>query len=533
MNNNNFIYKDKSPITTIHIIKELLLKHNIDIDEKWYNEGSIFPSLRIKIKGTNLGTNGKGTNEAYARASAYAELLERIYNEAIIQKQSIHIKDNSNDNAYLLDFIKDNKNLLKLATRFDESVNFTSLLNHKNYCFSKQLIKFMYGTNGMYCGNSFEEGVSQGIFEILERYVLKLVLLGQVSGRLIKKNELSDANYTSIRFLEEKSNSKITLIDYSVDTKMPVCCLVLNNCKGYYVKFGSHAIMNIAIQRCITELMQGRNLSRLGTQNNLVSNFIYTELNYLHLIENGVGTYPLRMLFNISRNKTNFLSDNNFNKNVDVLKYLNKLINELKYEVLIKEYRIGDLNIGQVIIPSISEIYVNNIHEVEHFINKIDILESFNSNNAENFFGLIYNNFVSFDWELNNKKVYEFYGTELLSSKIGEININLFFALVSIYYDDYKRTIKYLRLYEIELKKNNYIIPIYYECMIYLCYAKLNKFYIDIGFLKNFFPEEICNECFSDFRQNAYLKEAFYLKNENIIKIFNALYEMIEDVPND
>ena len=69
--------------------------------------------------------------------------------------------------------------------------------------------------------------------------------------------------------------------------------------------------------------------------------------------------------------------------------------------------------------------------------------------------------------------------------------------------------------------------------MIYLCYAKLNKFYIDIGFLKNFFPEEICNECFSDFRQNAYLKEAFYLKNENIIKIFNALYEMIEDVPND
>ena len=45
--------------------------------------------------------------------------------------------------------------------------------------------------------------------------------------------------------------------------------------------------------------------------------------------------------------------------------------------------------------------------------------------------------------------------------------------------------------------------------------------------------EEICNECFSDFRQNAYLKEAFYLKNENIIKIFNALYEMIEDVPND
>ena len=110
MNNNNFIYKDKSPITTIHIIKELLLKHNIDIDEKWYNEGSIFPSLRIKIKGTNLGTNGKGTNEAYARASAYAELLERIYNEAIIQKQSIHIKDNSHDNAYLLEFIKDNKN---------------------------------------------------------------------------------------------------------------------------------------------------------------------------------------------------------------------------------------------------------------------------------------------------------------------------------------------------------------------------------------------------------------------------------------
>ena len=74
-------YKDSSPDDTFKRIYDSLNKIGVIVEEKWIDSGitDIF-SLRINISGTSIGTNGKGTTKEYARASAYAEMIERLSN---------------------------------------------------------------------------------------------------------------------------------------------------------------------------------------------------------------------------------------------------------------------------------------------------------------------------------------------------------------------------------------------------------------------------------------------------------------------
>ena len=64
----------------------ILQSFDIETTEKWREENHIGTySLRVKLKGCGeTGTNGKGVSPQYARASAYAELFERLQNGILI-----------------------------------------------------------------------------------------------------------------------------------------------------------------------------------------------------------------------------------------------------------------------------------------------------------------------------------------------------------------------------------------------------------------------------------------------------------------
>lgn len=72
-------YKDSSPDATVDRLLKILHECGIDTEEAWGDKSSVDTySLRVAIKGTTIGTNGKGVTEEYARASAYAEFFERF-----------------------------------------------------------------------------------------------------------------------------------------------------------------------------------------------------------------------------------------------------------------------------------------------------------------------------------------------------------------------------------------------------------------------------------------------------------------------
>lgn len=63
-------YKEVSPEETVKRLKELLKELGIEIEEKWSKESSVGTySLRICIKGTDVGQNGKGMTKEFAMAS--------------------------------------------------------------------------------------------------------------------------------------------------------------------------------------------------------------------------------------------------------------------------------------------------------------------------------------------------------------------------------------------------------------------------------------------------------------------------------
>ena len=63
-------YKEVSPVKTVEKIKSILDELEIGVEENWCDKSDIETySLRLSIKGTNIGSNGKGISKEYARAS--------------------------------------------------------------------------------------------------------------------------------------------------------------------------------------------------------------------------------------------------------------------------------------------------------------------------------------------------------------------------------------------------------------------------------------------------------------------------------
>ena len=74
-------YKEVEPEETVKRLKKILKEMEIQVEENWSEKSSVGTySLRLCIKGTNMGQNGKGMTKEYAMASAYAEFFERLQN---------------------------------------------------------------------------------------------------------------------------------------------------------------------------------------------------------------------------------------------------------------------------------------------------------------------------------------------------------------------------------------------------------------------------------------------------------------------
>ena len=74
-------YKEVLPEKTVEKLKGLLKQLGIEVEEKWIDASSVGTySLRVCVKGTNIGQNGKGMTKEFAMASGYAEFFERFQN---------------------------------------------------------------------------------------------------------------------------------------------------------------------------------------------------------------------------------------------------------------------------------------------------------------------------------------------------------------------------------------------------------------------------------------------------------------------
>ena len=72
-------FKDRDPVETVATVKRILSENGIEIEDYSGNSGiENLYSMHVQVPGGFPGSNGKGVTPEFARASGYAEFMERV-----------------------------------------------------------------------------------------------------------------------------------------------------------------------------------------------------------------------------------------------------------------------------------------------------------------------------------------------------------------------------------------------------------------------------------------------------------------------
>ncbi|NHB59562.1 OsmC domain/YcaO domain-containing protein [Acinetobacter sp. 194] len=244
-------------------------------------------------------TNGKGATKESALASALGEFIERLncnffYNdqfwgEDIANAEFVHYPDEKwfqpGPNGELPTEILDdytreiyNPDGELLGTHLYDtnsgniergicSLPFIRQSDGETVYFPSNLIENLYLSNGMSAGNTLAEAQVQCLSEIFERAVKREILEGELTLPDVPAEVL--AKYPSIvegiKGLEEQG-FPVLVKDASLGGQYPVMCVTLMNPRtgGVFASFGAHPKLEVALERSLTELLQGRSFEGLN-----------------------------------------------------------------------------------------------------------------------------------------------------------------------------------------------------------------------------------------------------------------------------
>lgn len=389
MQNNKF--KDQPPYKTINQIRNILFDLKILTKEEWTPPtiDNIY-SVRLSIAGTDIGTNGKGTSEEYALASAYAEFMERLSNGMLLPNWTGVGEDifvTAPDEKYM-----DTKEYYKSNLIFDSALkNLNSeevsgkshkakfiedicANNHKQILslyfkdfnsgeklpIPYKLLRSVYGSNGMASGNTSEEAMVQGFSEIFERYCLKQICLHgivppDIPRAYIKEHFSNVLNY--IEQIECSRNYFVRVRDCSLGLGLPVVCTTLFNRENQTSLniIGAHPCIELALERTFTEALQGR---ALGQQwNPLLRQKWLDKYNIINLFKNSTGYYPdVFYSYSPSYDLDIKTLEQRFSSNKEMLDFYLTICKKNNFRVFVRKASYFGFTSVQILIPGISEI---------------------------------------------------------------------------------------------------------------------------------------------------------------------------------
>ncbi|MDD1964800.1 OsmC domain/YcaO domain-containing protein [Pseudomonas putida] len=244
-------------------------------------------------------TNGKGSTKESALASALGEFIERIncnffYNdqfwgEDIANAEFVHYpnerwfkpgpgdalpeeildphclaiynRDGELRGSHLYDTNSGN------TSRGIVSLPFVRQSDGEVVYFPSNLIENLFLSNGMSAGNTLAEAQVQCLSEIFERAVKREILEGELALPDVPHEVI--AKYpgilAGIKGLEEQG-FPVLVKDASLGGEFPVMCVTLMNPRtgGVFASFGAHPSFEVALERSLTELLQGRSFEGLN-----------------------------------------------------------------------------------------------------------------------------------------------------------------------------------------------------------------------------------------------------------------------------
>ncbi len=279
------------------ILAELGMKIEIS---SWRNIVPNVWSLHIRDAASPMCfTNGKGATKESALCSALGEFIERLncnffYNDQyfgddVSNREFVHYPNErwfaleANDelpqgilDEYCLDIYNPEQELRGshlidtnsgMVERGICSIPYSRHSDGETVYFPSNLIENLFLSNGMSAGNNLHEAQVQCLSEIFERAVKKQIIEGEMALPDVPQQVLE--KYPSIlqgiQALEAQG-FPILIKDASLGGQFPVMCVTLMNPKtgGVFASFGAHPSFEVALERSLTELLQGRSFEGLN-----------------------------------------------------------------------------------------------------------------------------------------------------------------------------------------------------------------------------------------------------------------------------
>ncbi|WP_287368738.1 OsmC domain/YcaO domain-containing protein [Thauera sp.] len=390
--------KDLPLERTIANMSEVLADLGIKIEiASWRNLVPNVWSLHIRDAHSPMCfTNGKGASKESALASALGEYIERLncnhfYNdqfwgEDIANAAFVHypnerwFKPGPKDvlpagilDAYCLK-IYNPEGELRGSHLYDTnsgntkrgicSLPFVRQSDGAVVYFPSNLIDNLYLSNGMSAGNTLAEAQVQCLSEIFERAVKREIIEGEIALPDVPQDVL--AKYPGILAgIEalEKQGFPVLVKDASLGGVFPVMCVTLMNPRtgGVFASFGAHPSLEVALERSLTELLQGRSFEGLNDlpPPTFETSAVTEPNNFVEHFIDSSGVVSWR--FFSAKADYAFVewdfSGQGENSNADEAETLFDILEEMGKEVYVAVYDQLGATACRILVPGYSEIY--------------------------------------------------------------------------------------------------------------------------------------------------------------------------------
>ncbi|MBK9344930.1 MAG: OsmC domain/YcaO domain-containing protein [Burkholderiales bacterium] len=230
--------------------------------------------------------------------------------------------------------------------------------------FPTNLIDNLFLSNGMSAGNTLAEAQVQCLSEIFERAVKREILEGEIALPDVPDKVLAKFPGILAGIAElENQGFPVLVKDASLGGKFPVMCVTLMNPRtgGVFASFGAHPSLEVALERSLTELLQGRSFEGLNDlpRPTFESNAVTEPNNFVEHFIDSSGVVSWRFF----SAKANFdfvewdFSGQGTNSNAMEAATLFGILESLGKEAYMAVYDQLGATACRILVPGYSEIY--------------------------------------------------------------------------------------------------------------------------------------------------------------------------------
>lgn len=386
--------KDAALEDSIFRMRNLLLELGFDVEEaSWLNPVPHVWSVHIRDRFCPyLFTNGKGATEKAALASALGEFFERLncnyffadffLGEKTAQSEFVHypqekwfpISGEKLPEGLLDARLHKHYNPhgeLKAAMLVETqsgnadrgicALPFTRQRDGNTVYVPMNIVGNLYVSNGMSAGNSAAEARVQCLSEIFERNIKNRIIAEGIALPDVPQEVINQFPGVVAAIAElEKHGYPILVKDASLGGKYPVMNVTLLNPKegSAFCSFGAHPKFEVALERTLTELLQGRSLDKLDVfpaptfDKEAVADMLNLEAHFID--SNGMVSWEM-----FKKTPANPFVHWNFKGKTTQEEFdtLMGIFHEMNLDVYIADYEHLGVYGCRVIVPGMSEIY--------------------------------------------------------------------------------------------------------------------------------------------------------------------------------